>query len=62
MAETFADIERFRGTCYNACAWVEACESQSFGRDAIDFFVYHRKNITADCLHRNKDLAQVIIE
>lgn len=43
MAETFTDLERFHGTCYKACNWVEAGESQGFGRDAIDFFVYHGK-------------------
>jgi len=43
MAETFTDLERFHGTCYKACGWIEAGESQGFGRDAIDFYVYHGK-------------------
>ena len=43
MAETFTDLERFHGTCYKACGWVEAGESQGFGRDAVDFYVYHGK-------------------
>jgi hypothetical protein len=43
MVETFTDLERFHGTCYKACGWIEAGESQGFGRDAIDFFVYHGK-------------------
>lgn len=41
LAETFTDIERFRGTCYKACGWVEAGESQGFSRDALDFYVPH---------------------
>lgn len=43
MAETFTDLERFHGTCYKACGWIEAGESQGFGRDAVDFYVYHGK-------------------
>ena len=43
MVETFTDLERFHGTCYKACGWIEAGESQGFGRDAIDFYVYHGK-------------------
>jgi hypothetical protein len=43
LAETFTDIERFRGTCYKACGWVEAGESQGFARDALDFYVPHGK-------------------
>jgi len=41
LAETFTDIERFRGTCYKACGWIEAGESQGFSRDALDFYVPH---------------------
>ena len=41
LAETFTDIERFRGTCYKACGWIEAGESQGFARDALDFYVPH---------------------
>jgi hypothetical protein len=41
LAETFTDIEKFRGTCYKACGWVEAGESQGFSRDALDFYVPH---------------------
>jgi len=41
LAETFTDIERFRGTCYKACGWAEAGESQGFSRDALDFYVPH---------------------
>ncbi len=43
LAETFTDLERFHGTCYKACGWVEAGESRGFGRDAVDFYVYHGK-------------------
>ncbi len=43
MAETFTDLERFHGTCYKACGWIEAGESKGFGRDAVDFYVYHGK-------------------
>ncbi len=41
LAETFTDIERFRGTCYKACGWIEAGESKGFSRDALDFYVPH---------------------
>lgn len=41
LAETFTDIEKFRGTCYKACGWIEAGESQGFSRDALDFYVPH---------------------
>jgi len=41
LAETFTDIEKFRGTCYKACGWTEAGESQGFARDALDFYVPH---------------------
>ncbi len=41
LAETFTDIEKFRGTCYKACGWVEAGKSQGFSRDALDFYVPH---------------------
>lgn len=41
LAETFTDIERFRGTCYKACGWIEAGESQGFARDALDLYVPH---------------------
>jgi hypothetical protein len=41
LAETFTDIERFRGTCYKACGWIEAGESKGFARDALDFYVPH---------------------
>ncbi len=41
MAETFTDLERFHGTCYKACGWIEAGESRGFGRDAVDFYVHH---------------------
>jgi phospholipase C len=37
LAETFTDIEKFRGTCYKACNWIEAGESQGFSRDALAF-------------------------
>lgn len=43
LAETFTDIERFHGTCYKACGWIEAGKSQGFGRDSIDFYVPHGK-------------------
>lgn len=43
LAETFTDIERFRGTCYKANGWIEAGESQGFSRDALDFYVPHGK-------------------
>jgi hypothetical protein len=26
MAEIFTDLERFHGTCYKACGWIEAGE------------------------------------
>lgn len=41
LAETFTDIEKFRGTCYKACGWIEAGESRGFSRDALDFYVPH---------------------
>ena len=41
LAETFTDIEKFRGTCYKACGWIEAGQSQGFSRDALDFYVPH---------------------
>ncbi len=41
LAETFTDIEKFRGTCYKASGWIEAGESQGFSRDALDFYVPH---------------------
>jgi len=41
LAETFTDIERFRGTCYKANGWIEAGQSQGFSRDALDFYVPH---------------------
>jgi len=41
LAETFTDIEKFRGTCYKACGWIGAGESQGFSRDALDFYVPH---------------------
>jgi len=41
LAETFTDIEKFRGTCYKACNWIAAGESQGFSRDALDFYVPH---------------------
>ena len=41
LAETFTDIEKFRGTCYKACNWIEAGKSQGFSRDALDFYVPH---------------------
>ena len=43
LAETFTDIERFYGTCYKACGWIEAGESKGFGRDSIDFYIPHGK-------------------
>jgi hypothetical protein len=43
LAETFTDIEKFRGTCYKACGWIEAGQSQGFARDALDFYVPHGK-------------------
>jgi hypothetical protein len=41
LAETFTDIEKFRGTCYKACGWIEAGESRGFSRDALDLYVPH---------------------
>jgi len=41
LVETFTDIEKFRGTCYKACGWLEAGESKGFSRDALDFYVPH---------------------
>lgn len=41
LAETFTDIEKFRGTCHKACGWMEAGESRGFSRDALDFYVPH---------------------
>ena len=41
LAETFTNIEKFRGTCYKACGWIEAGESQGFSRDALEFYVLH---------------------
>lgn len=39
LAETFADPELFRGTCYKASGWVRAGETAGFSRDYRDYYV-----------------------
>lgn len=39
LAETFTDIESFRGTCYKASGWIPVGTSKGYSRHRADFYV-----------------------
>jgi hypothetical protein len=39
LAETFTDIEKFRGTCYRASGWEAVGQSAGYSRHRADFYV-----------------------
>jgi len=41
LAESFVDVQVFRGTCYKASGWQELGLTQGYGRSREDFYVKH---------------------
>lgn len=41
LAETFTDIELFKGTCYKAAGWLPVGLTKGFGRHRADFYHFH---------------------
>lgn len=41
LAESFVDVQVFRGTCYKASGWQELGLTQGYGRTREDFYVKH---------------------
>jgi hypothetical protein len=41
LAESFVDVQVFRGTCYKASGWHELGLTQGYGRTREDFYVKH---------------------
>ena len=41
LAESFVDVQVFRGTCYKASGWQELGLTQGYGRTRADFYLKH---------------------
>jgi hypothetical protein len=41
LAETFTDIELFKGTCYRAAGWLPVGQTKGYGRHRADFYRFH---------------------
>jgi hypothetical protein len=45
LAETFVDPERFRGTCYLACNWIQAGETAGWSRRGTTWWQHGRRKL-----------------
>ena len=55
LAETFADIEAYEGTCYKASNWMACGQTKGFGRHRIDYYRQHGrpKKLWLKTINRN---------